>query len=136
VQAELDKWRAEQTKKREDEYVRRQMDKKKPEQRPGARPAAPARPDADEMMMAPKTDARPGATGEDGAAANPRLAARRERLMRIFSQLTPEEQEQLLQRLEERLRDRRGRNGPGAGEPKPAADPDRVKVPKPEDDKH
>jgi hypothetical protein len=134
VQAELDKWREEQAKKREDDYVRRQMDKKKPVQRAAARPGAEPRPGADEMM-APKADARPGATGEERTTENPRIAARRERLMRIFSQLTPEEQEQLLQRLEERLRDRRGRTSPGAEEQKPAADPDRVKVPKPDDDK-
>lgn len=145
VQANLDAWRDEQSKKREDEYVRRQLAQKGKAPTPPASRAAPDR--AADEMMAPMTDQAPpraGAPNRPARADDARITPeRRERLMRILARLTPEEQDQLLQRLEERLKDRADAAPPqrrgGAAAPargKPAPDPNRVNVPKPEDDKN
>jgi hypothetical protein len=135
VQSELDKWREGQSERRMDEYVKRQGARKNPAP---ARPNAQRPPGQDQEMMAPAADKpaaqdrRPDAPTDE----NPRAAARRERLLRLFAQLTPEEQQQLLQRLEERFQSRRrGADRPNRSDPKPEADPDRVNVPKPEPDK-
>ncbi|MBL8990335.1 MAG: hypothetical protein JNJ48_02010, partial [Phycisphaerae bacterium] len=91
VQVELDKFTAEQEKRRGEMYVRQRL------QQQGKSPAGS--PDA----AAPKRPAEPGAAG----GLSPE---RRERLMKLFSQLTPEQQEEVLRRLEERL-------GQSAGKP-------------------
>lgn len=130
VQAVLDKWRDEQAERRMEDYVRRQTAQK---DQPPARPAAqrPA-PGPDQEMMAPATTDRPPPPRDE----NPRAAARRERLLRLFAQLSPEEQQQLLDRLEERFQARRrGGDRPARPAPKPEPNPDRVKVPEPEPDR-
>jgi hypothetical protein len=138
VQGKLDEWRKEQSARREDEYVRRQTARMGKETPPAARPA-PA--NADDAMTAPmdameKKDATPAERARPSRDAAPGVGARRERLMRLFNELSPDEQEQLLQRLEERFKERRrgASNRPGKPAGKPPADVDRVKVPAPESD--
>lgn len=144
VDGKLDDFRTRQAKEREDRYVEQrtkkkvqpgqdapkppQGDKANPPRRPGVKPqdGAPARPDAN----APRPDGAP----QRGAQMDPQ---RRDRLMRIFARLTPEQQDQLLQRLEQRVRDEGGENdappapqgrrqrGPrGPDEPRPAPQQD------------
>lgn len=57
---------------------------------------------------------RPRADGPGGDRAGPISPERRERLMRLLSRMTPEQQDQLIQRLEERLRSEGG-DGPDGG---------------------
>jgi hypothetical protein len=151
VDSKLDEFRARQAKEREDRYVEQRM-KKKGQQNPpgpdGQKPAPqgdqppPRRPNAFNPDGAP----RPNADAPRGEIP-PVDPGRRERLMRMFSRLTPDQQDQLLQRLEQRLRNvdggdnnapqppqapRRGRGGPqGPGEPRPAPQPDDTMVPPP-----
>jgi hypothetical protein len=136
VQAKLNEWREEQSKRREDEYVRVRA------RQNAAKPDAAARPESskDEPAMTPgakeSSDARPPARPRAASDANPR----RDRLLRLFNQLTPEEQEQLLQRLEARFAERRGQNtdtGEKGRRPssKPAPDVDKVKVPNPDSER-
>ncbi len=125
VDAKLDEFRAKQTTEREENYVRQKLGKKKG----GADGAKPAPANADKPQGAP-SDRAPGVDPQ-----------RRERLIRLFSQLTPEQQEQMLQRLERAREEnggklpmpnqlRRGKGGPqGPGEPKPAPNPDDSMMP-------
>jgi len=125
VDAKLDEFREAQARKREEDYVRRRVGQKK--QAGGAeetpmRPA-PAAGDAERE----KSPARPGALSPE----------RRERLIKMLEQLTPEEQDAVLQRLEQRLKEFKrvgnGRRGDEAGAgSKPAPDPSDVDVPSPE----
>lgn len=101
VQVELDKFTAEQEKRRGEMYVRQRLQQKgnAPAGTPGA--SAPKRPDAP-------------AAGPGGALT----PERRERLMKLFSQLTPEQQEEVLRRLEERLGQMVGKpEGPSGAAP-------------------
>jgi hypothetical protein len=130
VDAKLNEYKAEQTKKREDQYVRQRTAKKSPQpvDSPDAKPAEPTR----------ETPERPAA--RPGAGSGRVTPERRERLMRIFEQLSPEEQEQLLSRLSERVKDRVPGNSPvapGKGRPqnKPAPNPEDVKIPSPNETK-
>lgn len=128
VDARLDVWRQERSKEREDNYVRQKLGKKGVENAPAARPGEPMPPGA------------PGA-GEQARrplADDATRAERRQRLMRMFEQLPAEEQDRILERLEQRIKDgtplapgRPGAPGRGAGAPKPAPGVDRVRVPDP-----
>lgn len=119
VEAKLQEFRDEQARKREEMYVRQRMSDRKDV---GA---------AKDVKARDAKDGAPAAKGaEPGAPVRPRAAAaeRRERLIKMFERLTPEEQEALLARLEQRMAERR--------EPerkdKPRPDPEQVKVPKPD----
>lgn len=127
VETKLDEYKAEQAKNREEAYVRQRAAKKAPQPVDGstAKPSevAPERP-----VVRPNVER---------SKINPE---RRERLMRFFEQLSPEEQEQLLNRLEERFKDRvpgekPGEPGKARRQPKPAPNPDEVKVPSPDEKK-
>lgn len=114
VEGEVAKVQAELEKRRTEEYMQRQLQKKKGEGQP-----APA--------IAPG----PIAGAPEGRERMRRLAER-------LQQLSPEEREQLLSRIEAEL-DRRGigagdggRKRPGGGDNKPAPKVDDVKVPAPE----
>jgi hypothetical protein len=143
VDGKLDEFRARQAKEREDRYVEQRMKKRGKPGQDGKKPAqgdqpGPGRPDGLERNP---EGPRPEAAGPRGDFTDraPQIdPARRERLMRIFSRLTPEQQDQLLQRLEQRLRGlgngdapqpgrRRGPQGPA--EPRPAPEPDDSMVP-------
>lgn len=126
VDERLQEFRDRQAKEREDRYVQQKLSKKKGE--PG-KPPAP-RPDDKPQPRPGAADRFPDASGPQGGPIDPQ---RRDRLMRLFSRLTPEQQEQLLQRLE-RARAEDGDNAPparrrgGANRP-----PDRSPAPAPDD---
>lgn len=145
VEARLDEWRVAEAKRREEAYVRqRAMERERnapaaqPEsaQRPIRRPQA--EPDGEMMPRRPQAD-----NGQTPERPNVAAAQRRERLMRLFERLTPEQQENMLQRLENALRDGampgatapapargRGQRAP-ADAAKPAPSMDGVEVPDP-----
>ncbi|HYE03177.1 MAG TPA: hypothetical protein VD963_08070 [Phycisphaerales bacterium] len=129
VETRLEEVRARQNQMREEEYVRRRVG----ERREGAEgPPGPGRGPGPREDMAPGQERPPRRLvrpGEGPAARDPQ--ERRERLLRLFEQLGPEEQEMVLNRLEQRLRDR-GAGGPGAGRDRPPPPMDGVKVPPPE----
>ncbi len=118
VQAEVAKGQAELEKRRSEEYAQRQLQKKKGEASVVAQDAAPI-------------NAPPGGPPEG--------RERVRRLMERLAQLSPQEREQLLNRIEQEL-DRRGiaagdGKGPrrqGVGDPKPAPNMGDVNVPAPE----
>lgn len=142
VDAKLEIYRERMARQREEMYVRQMTGR----DRPGAPDAAPTprrRPDdprtepgtrgGDEMMTPPE--------GERAAPQprRPRADAggdRRQRLMRLFESMTPEQQDQLLERLEARLREAgagRGSNRPERGQPKPPPDMKDQPLPRPEE---
>lgn len=132
VDAELEKFREEQAKQREEQYVKQRV-KKSEAGGEAKKPAA----ESDDMMMKPSpVDQRP----VERPLASRLSPERRDRLMRILSQMTPEEQDQLIQRLEARIKDRVGAPSPGEGDKpkgqkkntKPAPNPDDVQVPEPD----
>ncbi len=125
VQAKLDEFKADQAKRREEQYVRQRTAKKgEPGKEAGNK-------DGQTMSPPPPPGERPGL-----ARISPE---RHDRLMRMFERLTPEEQDQLLERLEQRVRDAGGPDRPIDGlrraRPKPAPDIDKIKVPDPEETK-
>lgn len=144
VEARLDEWRKADAARREEAYVRqRAMERERnagelqarAAQRPDRRPQA--------EMDGEMTNRRPQAAGEQ-TPERPNAAAsqRRERLMRLFERLSPEQQEALLQRLENAARDgappapgsSRGRvQRAPADSAKPAPGMDGVEVPDPAD---
>ena len=126
VEERLDEWRAVRAKEREEAYVKRRTSQRPPSPPPARRARGAARPDSDDPMVTRPTEGAP--------PESPRTSrdARRERLVRLFNQLSPEEQEQLLQRLEARFNGRRNNAAPDRAIPKPPPDPERVKVPSPE----
>ncbi len=146
VDAKLDEFRAEQAKQREDNYVRQKTKKKNPDAaKPESDQPKPGQPPQGEPRRRPNAqggDAGPGGPqgqpNERGFGIDPQ---RRERLMRLFAQLSPEQQEQMLQRLEKAREQnggklpapnqlRRGKGGiPGEGERKPAPQPDDSMLP-------
>jgi hypothetical protein len=129
--AKLDAWRQERAKQREDEYVRQRMAKKGPVAEQGAGNAA----GVDKAPPDPRAAKRPPA----GADEDRRRAERRQRVLRYFEQLPPEEQDRILERLEERIRERglqgrpggQARPGPAGDLAKPPPGVDRVRVPDP-----
>ncbi|MCC6321865.1 MAG: hypothetical protein IT438_10580 [Phycisphaerales bacterium] len=146
VEARLNDYRERQAKAREDAYVKQRAGKDSAPARPdasapeprgraeGAR-GEPGAPPREEMMMAPESD-RAGAPA-DAPRRNRAQAAgadRRQRLLRMFEAMTPEQQDQLLERLEQRMRETSGGRGrPARGEPKPAPDMKDQPVPRPEE---
>jgi DNA-binding MarR family transcriptional regulator len=124
VQARLDEWRAELQRIEAERYAQRQVQQMQGRDRasPPARPALPGR----ERPAAPGAGAAPG--GDAPASPAPMGPEMRERFQRLLERLSPEEREQLLQRLEERLRERgaplpgaprRPRPGPGGPQESP-----------------
>ena len=120
VEAEVAKAQGEMEKRRTEEYMQRQLQKKKGEPAPAAG-AVPSR-------------------GAPPAGGMPEGRERFRRLMERLQQLSPEERDQFLNRIEAEL-DRRGIGAggegkgprrPGGGEKKPAPKIDEVKVPPPE----
>lgn len=136
VDGRLDEFRQKQAREREDEYVQRRVKAK------GGGPAGagdgpppPRRRPADGSRIRPDGE---GALPRGGPDARPISPERRDRLLRVFERMTPEQQEQLLTRLEARLRGgagvpppparrRPGRAGPG--EPRPVPDAEHMPTP-------
>lgn len=118
VDAKLAEYKSEQAKKREDAYVQKRAASKKTPAVDGS----PTKP----------SDVRPSSPAAEMSKLTPEL---RERLIRFFEQLSPEERAQLMSRLEERLKDRapaaKGEPGKARKQGKPAPNPDEVKVPAP-----
>jgi hypothetical protein len=142
VDAKLNEYREREAKRREEMYVRQRVDSRQPEGA-SARPGA-GRPSGDDMMMQQGEGAAPGerarpARPEQPVRPNAANAQRRERLMRLFDRLSPEQQEMLLERLEGAARDgalgparQRGqRQAPSTDKPAPGMD--EVDVPQPEE---
>lgn len=142
VDAKLNEYRERETKRREEMYVRQRVDARQPEGAP-ARPGV-GRPGSDDMMMQQGEGAAPGerarpARPEQPVRPNAANAQRRERLMKLFDRLSPEQQEMLLERLENAARDgalgparQRGqRQAPSTDKPAPGMD--EVDVPRPEE---
>lgn len=135
VDAKLDEYREREAKRREEAYVRQRVTERQPEGAP-RRPAA-APPGDDDMMM--KGDKPAGPEAGQRPRPNAANAQRRERLLRLFERLSPEQQEMLLERLENAARDggfgparaRGQRPQPNADKPAPGMDD--VDVPKPEE---
>ncbi len=98
VDARLNVWRERAAKEREERYVQERVNRKA--QGEGA---------AGKGLMPPGVNrpASPGAapSRDPGTSSAESLRSRRERLMRAFEQLPPEEQERILDRLEQRLRE-------------------------------
>lgn len=115
VEAQVSRFRDQMAERRREQYIEREMrdmrGRREGEGRPGADRAAPG-------QRRPMAD-----TG-----------ARRERLIEIFNSMSPEEQVQLIDRLERAMADRsaerRGVRGPAE---KPAPGVDGVRVPPPEE---
>lgn len=148
VDAKLDEFRAQQAKEREDNYVRQKTKKKNPDSlikpgAPGNDQPTPGQPQGElrRRPNAPIDGAAPqGQPSDRGFNIDPQ---RRERLMHLFSQLSPEQQEQMLARLESARAQsggklpnpnqlRRGKGGiAGDGEPRPAPQPDDSMMPPP-----
>lgn len=141
VEARLDEWRAAEAKRREEAYVRQRALER--ERNSAAQPESAQRParrsqaDAEGETMPRRPQA---ANGQAPERPNVAAAQRRERLMRMFERLSPEQQENLLQRLENALRDGTLPGAPGRGRPsrplpadagKPAPSMDGVEVPDP-----
>lgn len=168
VQSRMDEYKGQMSERRQEAYVRQKVGKGgKGEGGPkgsglfGPGPNGPGGPDG----KRPGPEGRgqrpgpqgvggpgPGARGEGGArgpggpdraARGEGMADRRERLMRAFERMSPEQQEQVLRRLEgigrgpeggqppqapRRMRDR------GPGQPKPAPDVQDLRMPNPNDD--
>lgn len=131
VDGRLAEFRDRQAKEREDDYVKKRVNARRGEPA-GQTPPPPRRRPADGARIQP---GGPGAP--DGPGANI-PADRRARLMRIFERMSPEQQEQLLSRLEARLRDeggapqppaRRRPGRPAPGEPRPMPDMDHMPTP-------
>jgi hypothetical protein len=146
VDARLNEFRDRQAREREDDYVQKRLGQKRGE--PGGQnPPPPRRRPADGARVGPggaeMAPPPPGAGPRGPSPREPREgdrvgnADRRERFLRMFEQMTPQEQEQLLSRLEARARDQGGRpqgqppmqrrpgkrpDRPQRGEPRPAPD--------------
>jgi Spy/CpxP family protein refolding chaperone len=150
VKARLDEAEKRIAKEREDRYVEQHAGRGKPGKagkKPGPDGAAP--PPAGEDRPAKRRGpeaGREGARPPEGApgprAGGPIPPERRERLMALFARMTPEQQEQFLRRMEDRLGQGgpAGQGGPGPrgrgpqgnrGEPRPAPPMDEVDVPAP-----
>lgn len=158
VDGKLDEWRAAEDKRREEAYVRQRMQEREraaAEAGPDAtRPAQPQREQArreqarregvsEEPMGQPAMrESGQRAARPDAERPNAAQAQRRERLMRLFERLSPEQQENLLQRLEGAVRDGalggpaargRGQRSGQNDDSKPAPSMDGVEVPDPRD---
>jgi len=129
VDAELNQFREREAKRREEMYVRQRMAERQPGGAPGQ----------DTMTGDSQADPKAKPTAPERARPAAADAQRRERLMRLFERLSPEQQEVLLERLENVARG--GNPGPARqrGKPssprgdKPAPGMNDVDVPRPED---
>lgn len=112
AQARLDEWRTEQQRIEAERYAQRQV--RELQGRDQAAPTPPARPNVPGRDRPAPPGA--GAPTDPGAPASPppMRPEMRERFQRILESMSPEEREQLLQRLEERLRERGATPPPGA----------------------
>lgn len=106
VEAKLAEFRERGAKEREDNYVRQRVAQRgggRAAAAPGGPDAPPPPPGAGERRARPDV---PGPGPEPGAMDDRALRDRRQRMMRIFEQLPPEEQDRILSRLEQRFADR------------------------------
>ncbi|MFN7021219.1 MAG: hypothetical protein ACK4WH_07825 [Phycisphaerales bacterium] len=143
VDAKLESYRERMARQREEMYVRQMTGR----DRPGAPDAAPPprrrRPDGprteprarggDEVMAPPEVERAAPPSRRPRAEAG---GDRRQRLMRLFESMTPEQQDQLLERLEARMREAgagRGFARPERGQPKPPPDMRDQPLPRPEE---
>ncbi len=141
VDEKIAEFRVQQAKEREDNYVKQKSKKKNPAEAQPPQAPKPPQPGLGGQGLAPAGAPEGAPRGDFANRGNGIDPQRRERLMRLFSQLSPEQQEQLLTRLE-KARDenggklppqalRRGKDGPqGPGERRPAPQPDDSMMPK------
>lgn len=167
VQSRLDEYKGQMSERRQEAYVRQKVGKGQGEGGPkgsglfGSAPKGSGGPNGPEGPR-PGIEGRgkrpgpqslggpgPGARGEGAPRGGPRGEAvtdRRERLMRAFERMSPEQQEQVLRRLEGLGRGpegqqpqpqppaRRRARGQGPGEAKPAPDMQELRMPHPDND--
>ncbi len=132
VQAKIDAMR-EQMRERENElYVKKRVQQKQGEPGAAAAPDAKAKPKGKKAAGAAEPASAPIAP-----AAAPRASelppAMRERVLRLFERLTPQQREELLRRVEQRLEGAaKAEKGAGASSTPAPASMDEVKVPEPE----
>lgn len=142
VDARLDVYRERIAQQREDAYVRQrvQRDNKSDQNKDEARqPPPPRRRAVDGARLGPDGAASPPPPPPRDAMRPAPASDRRERLMRLFERLSPEQQDQLLERLEQRMREggleapspRPRSNRPDRGRPTPPPMHD-VNVPSPD----
>jgi hypothetical protein len=107
VETELSTLRDKMARERQEDYVRRNARRAGPEGGPMSRT-----PDEPGMGAGPGPRGPGGGRDMDDRPAPPRsVAERRERLLMLFDRMTPDQQMELLRRLEDRDRD--GARGPG-----------------------
>ena len=142
VDERLNDFRDRQAKQREDAYVRQRVNKdgKTPEaNRDAGSPPPGRRRAADGMRNMPKGPVGEGMKKPEAPARDGAMGERRERLMKLFARMSPEQQEQLLERIEARMRevgvapDARGRMRPERGEAKPPPSMDEMNLPSAEE---
>lgn len=120
VDARLDEFRSRASQMRQDEYVQKRLNRKLDKPGNGG-PAAPAEGGPGPERRRPDG---PGARGPDGpnGPGGPGMGRmdpeRHERLMRLLSRMTPEQQDELIRRIEERI----GRGPEQPGQPGPTGD--------------
>lgn len=118
VNAKLDEFRARASEMRQNEYVQKRLNRKL--DKPGNGGPGNGGPEGDRprppQPPGPGADRRgPGGPGgPEGPRGGPRIdPERHERLMRLLSRMSPEQQDELIRRLEERVG--RGPDQPGPG---------------------
>lgn len=118
VDGALNEFRAQQSKARQEGYVQRRLNQRNP----GVAGAPPRRPEdagAGPTPRGPGAGRRPGEAPE-GRGVSPE---RRDRLMQLFGRLNPDQQEELLRRIEDRINQEIG--GPQDAPPQPRRRPGR-----------
>ena len=128
VEARLDEYRERESKKREEAYVKQRVGERQKGADEARAEAARKSAPTDDMMSDKMTDRSDTEPPRRPAAAS---AERRERLLRIFERMSPEQQETLLERLDNLARERpaaaaENRRGPArksdVSKPPPAMD--------------
>lgn len=137
VDTKLNEFREREAKRREEMYVQQKMGEREKGRPQGAAGGAGS---DDAMTRGEKPGAGAGSGGQRPKAMD---AERRERLMRLFASLSPEQQDVLLERLENAAKDgglggggvagRQRGPRPGQNTDKPAPGMDEVDVPAPAD---
>lgn len=131
LDGEIQKFRDQQSEQRQEQYVRQKLGRKG--QEPGDAPGKG-------RERRPQPDGPKAGGPEGGHDMGPIPPEKRDRLLRMFARMTPEQQDELLRRIEERMRGgeqsapnrrRPARDRGPAGE-KPAPPMDDVRVPQPE----
>jgi hypothetical protein len=115
VDARLDEFRERASQMRQDQYVNRRMNRQGDQ--PGGRPpegAPPRRPGRGGPEGRPGPEGGRGPEGRGPGGIDPQ---RRERLLRLFERLSPEQQDELLRRIEERAGGGGGPGRPPEGQP-------------------